>query len=302
MIIDYPKYIFEEFETVVKRGDYDKLNYETWRVLKAHVNQPWSVLDFPNGAIKVFSRDTTAFCYYFSRHDHSFGAFLYDRLFSHNDNLKNTIKNKIKKENDEKMVKGFNFDFGPCNGDMVRVSMYGIAIKNTAGTWVSYNPKDNSVIDVDVFSFSDAGKFMYKMPVAIKDVAVGDVIVHNRVPVFVTDVSDGNITVVDIRAGEKKEILPVKSMFGFDFVTKIVSLFNAVSGAPSPEQPFGNMLPFLMLNGEEGSDIDPMMLMLMMQNQGGDANAFLNNPMMLYCLMKGKDNDMLPLLFMMNQK
>ena len=272
----------------------EKIDYEIWLKLKKDENTTWDICVPLSGNIKIFSRDDIGFIYYFEHDDCSFGSFLYNQL--------NNIKNKNEKEIDEKMMKGFNFDFGPCNGDMVRISMYGIAIKNTAGTWVSYNPKDNSVIDVDVFSFNDAGRFMYKMPVAIKDVAVGDVIVHNRVPVFVTDISDGNITVVDIRAGEKKEILPVKSMFGFDFVTKIVSLFSAVSGAPSPEQPFGNMLPFLMLNGEEGSDIDPMMLMLMMQNQGGDASTFLNNPMMLYCLMKDKDNDMLPLLFMMNQK
>lgn len=291
MLIKYPKFLLDHFEELVRGEEFRKVDYKVWRDLKKYENIAWDIC-FLLGEIKIFSRDDASLIFYFESGDCSFGSFLYNRLF----------KNKNEKEIDEKMMKGFNFDFGPCNGDMVRISMYGIAIKNTAGTWVSYNPKDNSVIDVDVFSFNDAGKFMYKMPVAIKDVAVGDVIVHNRVPVFVTDISDGNITVVDIRAGEKKEILPVKSMFGFDFVTKIVSLFNAVSGAPSPEQPFGNMLPFLMLNGEEGSDIDPMMLMLMMQNQGGDASAFLNNPMMLYCLMKDKDNDMLPLLFMMNQK
>lgn len=296
MLVKCPKFLLDHFEELVRRGEFRKVDYEVWRKLKKYENITWDICRLLSGSIKIFSKDDISFIYYFEHDDCSFGSFLYNQF----NNIKN--ENKNEKEIDKKMMKGFNFDFGPCNGDMVRISMYGIAIKNTAGTWVSYNPKDNSVIDVDVFSFNDAGKFMYKMPVAIKDVAVGDVIVHNRVPVFVTDISDGNITVVDIRAGEKKEILPVKSMFGFDFVTKIVSLFNAVSGAPSPEQPFGNMLPFLMLNGEEGSDIDPMMLMLMMQNQGGDASAFLNNPMMLYCLMKDKDNDMLPLLFMMNQK
>lgn len=295
--IDFPKELLLDFSEEVYLKKYEKMPYELWRELikKESIEAGWLIENFKFlDEIAITTSNENIF--HFKTNNNSFGEYVAKRfnLFY--------LHNKNEKEIDEKMMKGFNFDFGPCNGDMVRVSMYGIAIKNTAGTWVSYNPKDGSVIDVDVFSFSDAGKFMYKMPVAIKDVAVGDVIVHNRVPVFVTDVTDGNITVVDIRAGEKKEILPVKSMFGFDFVTKIVSLFNAVSAAPSPDQPFGNMLPFLMLSDSDNGDIDPMMLMLMMQNQGGDASSFLNNPMMLYCMMKNESNDILPLMFMMNQK
>ena len=202
-------------------------------------------------------------------------------------------------EGEKTKMKGFNFDFGPCTNDQVRMSMYGLAIKNASGEWVSYN--DGQVVNVDVLNF-DGAKYMFKMPVAVKDIAVGDIVIHNRVPMFVESVENG-IHVVDIRAGEKKEILPTTNMFGFNFVTKIVSLFNAFQSSPTPDQPFGNMLPFLMLNGEDGKamDSDTMLMFMMMQGQSGSANMF-SNPMMLYFLMKDKGNsDMLPLMFMMNQ-
>ena len=202
-------------------------------------------------------------------------------------------------EGEKTKMKGFNFDFGPCTNDQVRMSMYGLAIKNASGEWVSYN--DGQVVNVDVLNF-DGAKYMFKMPVAVKDIAVGDIVIHNRVPMFVESVENG-IHVVDIRAGEKKEILPTTNMFGFNFVTKIVSMFNAFQSSPTPDQPFGNMLPFLMLNGEDGKsmDSDTMLMFMMMQNQSSSANVF-TNPMMLYFLMKDKGgNDILPWMLMMNQ-
>jgi hypothetical protein len=207
-------------------------------------------------------------------------------------------ENDKKKEKEE--MKGFNFDFGPCTGDQVRMSMYGLAVKNAAGTYVSYNPKSREIVDVDVLNF-DGAKFMYKIPVAIKEIAVGDIIVHNRKPMFVTALpTEGAtaITCVDVCAGEQKQVIPTVNMFGFNFVTKIVSLFNTVGdNAPTPDAPFGNMLPFMLMN--EGADkIDPMMMMFMM---GGKMD--MNNPMMMYFMLKdNKDTDMLPLLLMMQNK
>ena len=200
---------------------------------------------------------------------------------------KKVDKAEMKKENDT-MMKGINFDFGPC-GNTVRLSMYGMAIQNISGEWVSYNPDSREIINVDVFNMADGGKYMYKMPVAIADVKEGDIVIHNRVPMFVTAINEnGTFEVTDVRAGETKNIIPTRNMFGFNFMTKVVSLFGAFTNAPTADQPFGNMLPFLMLNGENGKDIDPMMFMFMM-NQGGNTGM---NPMMWYFMFKdNKDID-----------
>lgn len=202
-----------------------------------------------------------------------------------------------RKENDN--MKFANFDFGPCAGDNVRMSMYGIAVKNGSGTWVSYDKTNDKIMDVDVLNF-DGAQFLYKMPVAIKDITKGMVIVHNRKPMYVTDVNGADVEVVDPCAGERKTILPTASPFGFNFYTRVVSLLDGFGDAvaASEENPFGNMFPILMLS--DNKDIDPMMLMLMM-NQNGAGTQMFNNPFMFY-LMASKDDskmkDYLPFLMM----
>lgn len=215
-------------------------------------------------------------------------------------NEQNTFNNNVDDKKGNKKMKAFNFDFGPCTTDNIRMSMYGLAVKNANGTWVSYNPESKEIIDVDIFNF-DGGKFLYKMPVAIKDVKVGDIVIHNRKAMFVIDVSETGMTAIDPQAGEEKKILLTKSPFGFNFATKVVSLFNMTSDAPTPDAPFGNMLPFLMMSENSGEfDMNTMLMLSMMGGQGG--MDFSKNPMMMYFLMKDSKNadDLLPLMFMGN--
>ena len=211
------------------------------------------------------------------------------------------------KEKENVNMKGFNFDFGPCTGDQVRLSMYGLAVKNQAGVYVSYNPKTKEIVDVDILNF-DGAKYMYKIPVALKDVALGDIIIHNRKPMFVVALStDGNntLTCVDVYAGEQKAIIPTTNMFGYSFITKVVSLFNTIgTNAPSPDAPFGNMLPLMLMDDGNDEKFNPMMLMMMM-NQGG--NQMFSNPLMMMLMFSEndiKDKDfmkMMVLAQMMNQ-
>lgn len=191
--------------------------------------------------------------------------------------------------------KMFNFDFGPV-ASHIRMSPYGLAIKSADNKFVSYDKASGSVVDVEVFNF-DAQKFLYKMPVPISQVAVGDVVVHMRKPMFVREVKGNVVSVVDIYNAEAKDILPVKSPFGFNFITKIVSLID-MSGA-NAETPFGNMLPLLMMGeGQDFKDILPLMLMT------GNTGAFGNmnqNSLLWFAMMSDKGNmsDLLPFMFMM---
>lgn len=219
-------------------------------------------------------------------------------------NEQNTFNNNVDNKKGNKKMKAFNFDFGPCTNDNIRMSMYGLAVKNANGTWVSYNPESKEIIDVDIFNF-DGGKFLYKMPVAIKDIAPGMVIVHNRKAMFVIEVGDSGIMVVDPQAGEEKKILPTKNCFNFNFYTRVVSLFDSFmkspENAPSAENPFGNMLPVFMMSENSGEfDMNTMLMLSMMGGQSG--MDFSKNPMMMYFLMKDSKNadDLLPLMFMGN--
>lgn len=193
-------------------------------------------------------------------------------------------------------MKGFNIEFGSCENDNIRMSMYGIAIKNKVGEWVSYNADEHEIVNVDIINFEGGNKLMFKMPVAMTQVNPGDVIIHNRIPMFVM-ASDtaGTFKVVDPHSGEVKDIIPTTNVFGFNFVTKVVSIMEMSGMAPTKDQPFGNLLPLMMMS--EGGDIDPMMMMLLMNQQGDGAMDFTKNPMMMYFMMKDKDID--PMMFMM---
>lgn len=212
----------------------------------------------------------------------------------------NDLKNKNNDKNKEnKNMNGFNFDFGPC-GDTVRMSMYGMAVKNANGEWVSYDTKKHEIINVDIFNLANGGKYFYKMPVAINQIGEGDIIIHNKKPVFVVGKNEeiGAFNAIDVYNGELKVVVPTKSCFNLNFYTKIISLFDFIGSEPSADQPFGNMLPFMMVG--EGKDFDPVMMMMLMSQQNG--TDMMANPMLMYMLMRdNKNSDMLPLMFMMGQ-
>lgn len=205
-----------------------------------------------------------------------------------------TMKEKEINKMDNKI---FNFDFSPIKSDNVRMSMYGLAVKNRSGNYVAWDKANESIMNVDILNFNGDG-LMYKMPVPIKDIKDGDIIIHNRVPMFVVEVYEKTLGVIDVYSGEKKNIILSKSPFGFDFATKVVSImdFDTMSGdAPSEDNPFGNMWPLLMLN--DSGSIDPMALAFMCAGKGDGAN-----PMMMYALLasKGNNDNLLPLMLMMN--
>ena len=210
---------------------------------------------------------------------------------------KNYKLDLINDKENEKM-KGFNFDFGPVNDNAVHMSMYGLAVKNKVGAWVSYDVKSGEVMDVDILNFEGAANFLYKMPVAMKDIAVGDVVIHHGAPMFVVGKSTDakGLVVVDVIAGERKEIMLAKSPFGFNFATKVVNFLDGAMGnmKATADNPFGNMwmlmamsdnknmsdmLPFMMM--ANGGNMDPAMMMCMaMSGKGGDIN-----PMMMMAMM-----------------
>lgn len=215
---------------------------------------------------------------------------LSDRVSKLEDNSK--VDNDRKEKENMDTAKMFNFDFGPVASN-IRMSPYGLAMKSADGKYVSYDRETGSVMDVEIFNF-DAQKFLYKMPVAVNQVAVGDIVVHMRKPMFVRAVKDGVVSVIDIYNAEAKDILPVKSPFGFNFITKVVSLID-MTGA-SANSPFGNMLPLLMLGeGQNFKDILPLMLF-----SNGSMGNMAQNPLMMYALMKDSDGigDVLPFLMM----
>ena len=326
---DFANYIFQPYNSAVYEDcGYQKTDYKLWRKLRdwlyddewrewdiyiRKTGEGWEV--YPCHEWKItpevlfFAKDDGAIGQYMTEHEMDFFAYDIDirkalESYNNNSNLyyydsdcaytitMETNNKKEEKENNETM-KFSNFDFGPVDSS-VRMSLYGMAIKNASGIYVAYDAASKQVMDVDILNFEGANKFIYKMPAAIGDVKTGDVVIHARRPMFVQEVKpDNRLVVMDIYDGEEKTIVLSRSPFGFDFVTKVVSLVN-FAGAATAGNPFGNMLPFLLMSDNKG-DSDMLLPLLMMNQSGGTMN-----PLMMYALMSkdNKANDMLPFLLM----
>lgn len=234
-----------------------------------------------------------------------------ERLSQLSNELTINIPNNDNKKGEDKMNIFGNIEFGKVNHrNTYAMTLKGLAYLRSDGTgekqkaaYVQYDPKTESIEDVTPFVLDnmDARDFVYKMPVATSAVKKGDIILDCSNPVFVKEVKDSTLIVVDPYSCEVKTILAAKNAFGFNFVTKIVNLMDGfnLAGSANAENPFGNLLPLMFLSKD--SDMNDILPLLFMSNGSFKSEDLVSNPMMMYFLMKdGKSNDMLPLLFMSN--
>ena len=222
--------------------------------------------------------------------------YTYDYGVSMIGNLTEDKIREILKEHDKEKEKNnmtTDFSFGPYNTSSIRLSPYGMAIKNKAGKWISYNKTTDRLMDVDVINVDiESSKVFYKIPRAVNSVKPGDIILHNTTPVFVETINNGRFTVINPYEGTEITILPAQSPFGFDFVTVIVTLTDFMPAADE-DNPFGNLLPF-MLMGKDNNNLG-----LMLALSGGMEDI---DPMMMMALCSGNDMTTMLMLSMMNKK
>ena len=198
---------------------------------------------------------------------------------------------------------GKTFNFGKYRGNNVKFSIKGMAYQTGEGNFVAYDKDSENLIDVSDFIINIDG-LLYIVPVAIKDISVGDIICHNNDFVIVKEIEKDGIKVISPTSKEVKVIMPEHNIFGFDYCSKILSpisanLFNTVN----EDSPFGNVLPFLMFfdKDEKTSGFEKIMIMNMMN---GKSDVDFSNPIyaLLLCNNDSKDN-FLPLMMinMMNK-
>lgn len=186
-----------------------------------------------------------------------------------------------------------NFKFGKMDTNAIKYSFNGIAFQTEDNDYVVYNPDmtftnvSEMVMDIPI----------YVMPVPKSDVKIGDIIIHNSEFVIVQSIESKEIRVARPRTKEIVGIIPEKSVFGFDFYTKVIDFTKNFSNSATSSNPFGN-LPMLMMLDNKDNNND--MLMFMMMNGG---KMDFNNPMFMYMMMsKSEDkSNLLPLMMLMNQ-
>ena len=213
----------------------------------------------------------------------------------------NTAKSIIKKEPNN-MKKIFGTYFGKFNTNSLAMSIYGMAVKDTTGRHVTY--KDGEIIDVSEFLIPNMNYF-FAMPIAITEIRVRDIILHQDKPMMcINGNDDGSIRAIDFTTSEIKDIMPKKNPFGFNFVTKVVCPFGENSfmmdgfGADS-SNPFGNMLPMMMLMDDKDGTKDKTDMMMMAMMMSGGHSDLTSNPMLMYMMMSDGESAIDPMMLML---
>lgn len=206
-------------------------------------------------------------------------------------NFNSTDNTEEEKSMFNKMMK--NIEFGKVDTSDLAYTFNGICFRDADGNYTSLNPDGtftnvyDMVMDIPI----------YVMPVGKDQIKVGDIIKYFDKWVMIAQIDNTTITTIDPWTREIRVIIPEKSVFGFDYYTKVIDIFSGFNINADSSNPFGIMLPFMMMSDK--SDIDPMMLMMM---NGQNLNGM--NPMMMYMMSKnstaGDKDNMLPLMMMMN--
>lgn len=207
-----------------------------------------------------------------------------------NKNITTTEEKNMSKNMFGNMFK--NMKFGLFNSESVKYSFNGIAFKTSDGDYVTYN---------DDFTFTNVADMIidmpvFAMPVSREQISVGDVIRHNNDWVIVNEVSNTEIKVAKPWTKEIVTVIPETSIFGFSFYTKIMNPFEGLGKEANADNPFGNILPFLMMQNDDGDSMNPMMMAMMF----GGGKIDMSNPMMMYMMMsQNKEIDPMMMMLMM---
>ena len=213
----------------------------------------------------------------------------------------NATKSITEKESNN-MKKIFGTYFGKFNTNSLAMSIYGMAAKDMTGRYVTY--KDGEIIDVSEFLIPNMNYF-FAMPIAITEIRVRDIILHQDKPMMcINGNDDGSIRAIDFTTSEIKDIMPKKNPFGFNFVTKVVCPFGENSfmmdgfGADS-SNPFGNMLPMMMLMDDKDGTKDKTDMMMMAMMMSGGHSDLTSNPMLMYMMMSDGESAIDPMMLML---
>ena len=221
-------------------------------------------------------------------------------LIKNDGETEKVLTEKVEEKNMNKnMFSGImkNFQFGKVDTDKIAYSMNGMAFKNQNGDYVVYNA-DGTATNVSTLAFQMP---LFAMPTALANIAAGDVIVHNKENeyVVVKEVTKTAIVAIAPDRNEIVTIVPEQSIFGFAYYTKIISPMTMFNNQASESNPFGNILPFMLMDDDNENDsMNIIMAMSMMNNGGGNSNMNILFPFMMLNGDKNNKDNLLMLMMM----
>ncbi len=175
-----------------------------------------------------------------------------------------------------------NLEFGKVRSDAIKFSINGLAFKQEDGSYATYDVDKHEFTDVSAFVFDT--DFIFAMPVAANTLKKGDIVRHMNKYVVVLGFyeEDNTIKVADPFAGEEKVLIPTKNMFGFNYYTKVMNIFEGFNAKPDADNPFGNLMPLMLAD----DDFDATTMLAIAMTQNGTSTDIMSNPLMMMALLK----------------
>lgn len=234
-----------------------------------------------------------------------FQQIISDRIMS--DFIQNNTNSQQEKETNfmNGTVNFMNGMFGKIESGKCRLSVNGaIAIQTSSGNYKTYNVKTGRLTNCSNFVFDIGDDFFFLLPTS--KVKVDDIIIVGGKPKCVIEVGKKDIKVINYENSTVDTIIPERHVFMGNtyFYGKIVSMFgqNLLKGKTginkimqlmlmkemfgknggSTSNPFGNMLPFMMLGNNGLTDMFGSMF---------DEDEEIENPFEAMADLDGEDDE-----------
>lgn len=205
------------------------------------------------------------------------------------------IKNDNNKKERKTMKNIFkNFNFGELKTDAIAYSFNGIAFRDSNQNYCVYNVDTNEATNVSDLVIDIP---LYSIPVNRDSIKKGDIIKHKSNFFIVKNITTNGIEAIEPMGGIIMTLIPERSIFGFNYYTKVISPFSMIGNTANEANPFGNMLPFMFMNKDNDSDNSDMFKYLMMFSFMGNGNSNINQ--MLPFMLMSEDKETNPMLMMM---
>jgi hypothetical protein len=212
------------------------------------------------------------------------------------------VKTLNKKEGEQTILNeifGSDFSFGAA--EEARMTFNNTIAIRVGNRYKAYDPKKKSVVDSTELTLDTKGLIM-KLPV--QTCQEGDVIIKCNRYYFVKGVNSNNeISVVSLDDSKIETFAPETTLFGINFFTKVVNVFNFDGNNGS--NPMMMFMASKLLSKTSSSNNEDLMGMLAMSSLSGDVSQVFSNPMMMMMMMGGESNSfssMLPMMMMMGGK
>lgn len=176
------------------------------------------------------------------------------------------------------------------------LTLNGVGVKKGDSVYVYTNGEITEISEDMIIA---DGNFGYIIPTGLKEVKEGDLVKFKSQYYYIEEILKDNKLKVMSVDGEEKTIKCSKNMFGMYYVSKITSLFGDKfnKDSTSESNPFGDLLPLLMMGKNEDGNLNNLLPLMMM----GNSNFDTNNLLPLLMMNGSNDNNLLPLMLMMKK-